>query len=198
MKEPREEFLALRTRMGLTQSEASKRLGLGRSTIGVYESGHGNIKPERWQQLLESLRAGTPSRAYAARPPGLRAAPSRKPEPTRRCDHKFVDSKCCLKCGWTPTAEDFASVEPQRLARPVTPPTPAIEPYYAPAPRRRTPRVRGKTCPLPRGAVDENEVCICGSPRKRHDALKFSCQDCRRGSSGCQYFRPATRFSGAA
>lgn len=22
------------------------------------------------------------------------------------CDHKFVDSKSCLKCGWTPNAQD--------------------------------------------------------------------------------------------
>jgi hypothetical protein len=184
--DPRGEFLALRRSMGLTQAEASRQLGLGRSTIAVYESGHGKIKPERWHQLIEALRAGTPSRAYAARPPRLRAAPSPKPEPTRHCDHKFVDSTSCLKCGWTPTAEDFASI-----AR-------TVDPTYAPAPRRRTPRVRMRTCPLPRGAVDENEACICGSPRKRHDALKFSCQDCRRGSTGCQYFRPAGRFSGAA
>jgi transcriptional regulator with XRE-family HTH domain len=169
MKEPREEFLALRTRMGLTQSEASKRLGLGRSTIGVYESGHGNIKPERWQQLIEALLAGTPSRAYAARPPRLRAAPSPKPD---------VEVRPAQAVTFQPRAP--------------------IEQHYAPAPARRKPRVRTKTCPLPRGAVDENEACICGSPRKRHDALKFSCQDCRRGSSGCQYFRPATRFSGAA
>jgi hypothetical protein len=155
-------------------AEASKRLGLGRSTIGVYESGHGNIKPERWHQLIKALQAGTSSRAYAARPPRLRAAPSRKPDVEVRPAQKAVTFHA-----------------PGLVASPV-------EPYYAPAPRRRTPRVRGKTCPLPRGAVDENEACICGSPRKRHDALKFSCQDCRRGSSGCQYFRPATRFSGAA
>ena len=23
-------------------------------------------------------------------------------DPTGKCDHKFIDSKMCLKCGWTP------------------------------------------------------------------------------------------------
>lgn len=68
---------------------------------------------------------------------------------------------------------------------------------YIPDTPRRTPKVKVRTCPLPRGAVDENEMCVCGSIRGRHDALKFSCRDCRRGSTGCQYFRPASRFNGA-
>jgi hypothetical protein len=28
------------------------------------------------------------------------------PQPPR-CDHKFIDSKSCVKCGWTPKPEDF-------------------------------------------------------------------------------------------
>lgn len=27
-----------------------------------------------------------------------------------RCDHKFIDSKSCLKCGWTPSPSDFAAL----------------------------------------------------------------------------------------
>jgi hypothetical protein len=28
-----------------------------------------------------------------------------KPDP--KCDHKFISSDHCLKCGWTPTPDDF-------------------------------------------------------------------------------------------
>jgi hypothetical protein len=38
-----------------------------------------------------------------------------------KCDHKFIDSKSCLKCGWTPTGEDFAALEIGRAHVPVPP-----------------------------------------------------------------------------
>lgn len=32
-----------------------------------------------------------------------------------RCDHKFVDSKRCLKCGWVPAVPEVQSIEVARL-----------------------------------------------------------------------------------
>ena len=81
-------------------------------------------------------------------------------------------------------------------AAPQARPAPVAQ-RYVPAPRRAVPKLKARTCPLPRGVLDENEPCICGSLRKRHDALRYSCLDCRRGSSGCQYFRPGRAFGGA-
>jgi transcriptional regulator with XRE-family HTH domain len=178
------EFRALREDLGLKQREAAEILGLRPSTISVYETGKGNITDERILELIKQLKESggnngrlahhvpVPDRAVANATPVEVAQPAVAPAPA-------------------PDAEAASRPAPQAQ-------TVVARPLYSPAPRRRGPRTRTRTCPLPRGAVDENEACICGSPRKRHDALRFSCQDCRRGASGCQFFRPASRFSGAA
>ena len=89
-------------------------------------------------------------------------------------------------------AQTRSAPSPAPQARPAP-----VAQRYVPAPRRAVPKLKARTCPLPRGVLDENEPCICGSLRKRHDALRYSCLDCRRGSSGCQYFRPGRAFGGA-
>jgi hypothetical protein len=35
---------------------------------------------------------------------------------TRGCDHKFVDSRSCLKCGWTPTESELGRRAREHLA----------------------------------------------------------------------------------
>jgi len=37
---------------------------------------------------------------------GLAGDAIERSEEERSCDHKFVDSKSCLKCGWTPGEEE--------------------------------------------------------------------------------------------
>lgn len=34
------------------------------------------------------------------------------------CNHKFVDSKCCLKCGWEPSPSDFFKPPASEVVRP--------------------------------------------------------------------------------
>lgn len=63
-------------------------------------------------------------------------------------------------------------------------------PRYVPAPPRREPRpARPRNISMPHRGLDENEICVCGSPRKQHEALKYSCVNCRKGAKGCQFFR---------
>lgn len=193
------ELKAARLALGLTQAEAAAAVGLAKSTIAVYECGHGNICEERVRELIKRLSesGGNHGKVRDGADRGVADAGSTAGRPLPPPAPRPAPSVEASKDGAAPTpARHLSAAAPARPAAEAL--TPPARPRYTPAPPRLVPRTKLRTCPLPRGAVDENEMCVCGSARKRHDALKFSCQDCRKGSTGCQYFRPAGRFTGAA
>ena len=60
----------------------------------------------------------------ASAPPHAAAPPSATAPAWRTCDHKFVDSKSCQKCGWTPAAPAVVTKAETKPPAAVAAPTP--------------------------------------------------------------------------
>lgn len=61
---------------------------------------------ENYKMIVKPTEDGKLPPGCCANKPTLRLVPrsgaAEQLEQQTRCDHKFVDSKHCLKCGWTP------------------------------------------------------------------------------------------------
>jgi hypothetical protein len=84
---------ARREQLGMSKTELALKLNIGTGRLNQMEleGVEGLSTIERWAKALNMDRVEL-----------CFGEPVQPGRGKTGCDHKFVDSKCCLKCGWCP------------------------------------------------------------------------------------------------
>ncbi len=83
-----------RARFRVSQMIVARRARLSQTIVSLIEVGKREPTPMEMRRIAKALRADV-AEVF--------------PPQEQRCDHKFVDSNHCLKCGWEPRPAEALS-----------------------------------------------------------------------------------------